>query len=227
MNKRKWSYNLVRVTLIVLGVLMGGYYWSEIVNEVPVNNDVLENVDINNIDDISSESEVSTNNITETEVVSNEGSEVESEIVEVANRKSFIKPLNNGTVVRRFFNLNNNEDEKLNSILEYNGVYRPSLAVSYSDNGKASDVLAVSDGYVERIENDNNVGQRLVLRCGDYQIIYHSIADIVVSEGQNIKQGNIIGVCADNEYDGDIGKHISVSVLYENAYLDFEKMLEN
>ena len=57
----------------------------------------------------------------------------------------------------------------------------------------------VSDGYIERIENDNYVGQRVVLKCGDYQIIYHSIDDIVVSEGQNIKQGNILGVCSDNE----------------------------
>ena len=216
MNKKALMSGIFSAVLVVLVVFVGASYYYDVYEKEDVPQTVV-NSDVEIIEDVI---------VTERIDVEYEKKDEEtSKNQEVVITKKFIKPLSNGKVVRKFFDLNNSDEEKLNSIVEYEGVYRPSIAVSYSDNNQASKVIAVCDGLVKSVSVDNLLGNRVIVEYDDYTIIYYSIDHVVVKDGQYIKQGEQIGVCAENAYDGDLGKHVSISVMCNNEYVDFEKML--
>lgn len=213
MNKKAILSGIFSALFVVLAVFLGAYYWYESYEE-PEETQKVVNSPVEVKEDII---------VTEKIDVEYEPQEKEEE---VASTKRFIEPLEDGKVVRKFFDLENSEEDKLNSIVEYNGVYRPSMAVSYSKNGEATNVLAVADGTIKSISTDSLLGNRVTMQCGTYTIIYYSIDNINVVEGQQMKQGNTIGKCSTNVYDSDLERHVSISVMCNGEYVDFENMLE-
>ena len=214
MNKKTLMSGIVSAVLVVLGVVVGATYYYDGNNKVDIPQTVVNN-----------EVEI-LEYIIVTERIDVEFDPKEVSVSEVENEKKFIKPLSNGKVVRRFFDLNNSDEEKLNSIIEYDGVYRPSIAVSYSDNSQASKVVAVCDGVVKSVSVDSLLGNRVIMECDEYTVIYYSVMDVSLKEGQHVKQGEQVGICGENAYDGELGKHVSISVIYDDEYINFERLLE-
>ena len=216
MNKKTLMSGIFSAVFVVLAVVVGATYYYDMNEKVDVPQTVVNN-EVEILEDII---------VTERIDVEFDKKEEVSVTKEVTTKKQFIKPLSNGKVVRKFFDLNNSDEDKLNSIIEYDGVYRPSIAVSYTDNNQASKVVAVCDGIVKSVSVDNLLGNRVMVEYNDYTIIYYSLDQVALKEGQYLKQGEQVGICAENAYDGDLGKHVSISVMHDDEYVNFEALLE-
>ncbi len=74
-------------------------------------------------------------------------------------------------------------------------------------------VLATMNGTViKTVRNDKTTGNSIYIQNGDYTIVYHYLADIKVSQGQKVKQYDVIA------YTGISGRSILPHVHYEVHY---------
>ena len=55
-------------------------------------------------------------------------------------------------------------------------------------------ITAAADGTVEKIYYDSKTGNTIVFNLGNgYELVYGQLTDIVLSEGQTVKAGDIVG----------------------------------
>lgn len=73
--------------------------------------------------------------------------------------------------------------------------YNPALVIS----GEVGEpVLAAADGKVEKVSEDARLGKTIQMNLGnEYQIVYGQLQEIRVVEGQEVKQGDVIGYIND------------------------------
>ena len=73
--------------------------------------------------------------------------------------------------------------------------YNPALVIGA---GTGSQVAAAAEGIVESIYTDDETGTTLTMDIGNgYQLTYGQLTDLVVSEGQLVEEGALIGCVAE------------------------------
>ena len=73
--------------------------------------------------------------------------------------------------------------------------YNPALVIS-AEVGEP--VLAAADGKVEKLNEDARLGKTVQMILGNgYQVVYGQLQEIRVVEGQEVKQGDVIGYIND------------------------------
>ena len=59
-------------------------------------------------------------------------------------------------------------------------------------------MLAAADGKVEKVSEDARLGKTIQMNLGnEYQVVYGQLQEIRVVEGQEVKQGDVIGYIND------------------------------
>ena len=73
--------------------------------------------------------------------------------------------------------------------------YNPALVIS-AEVGEP--VLAAADGNVEKLNEDARIGETVQMNLGNgYHVVYGQLQEIRVVEGQEVKQGDVIGYIND------------------------------
>lgn len=119
----------------------------------------------------------------------------------IALPDEIIKPYVDETVSLSipYYNINGTDQEQQNSLIYYQNIYMQNTGVMYiSDN--EFNVVSVLDGKVKNIKDDTIMGKIVEIEHSNNLItIYQSLQSTNLSVGQEVKQGEIIGLSGKNE----------------------------
>lgn len=120
----------------------------------------------------------------------------------VANIKteSIIKPFDNETVKIDidYYDKDSDVESQQKSLILYENTYMPNTGILYSSE-ETFDVLTTLDGTVSKITKDELLGNVVEITHSSSLITtYYSIDNIKITEGQTLKQGDVIGTSGKN-----------------------------
>ena len=94
-------------------------------------------------------------------------------------------------ILKNYYSLKDDETIQENSLIYYNDTYIQSSGISYGEDN-IFDVVAILDGEVIDVKDDDILGNVVTIKH-DNGIVssYQSISEIVVKNGDKVKQGDI------------------------------------
>ena len=138
-------------------------------------------------------------------------------------KEKFILPVTSDyVVVRTFFDHNKTDEELVDAIIIDNLTYTESKGISYAmEDDKAFEVVAIYDGVVTNIENDDLEGSTVTIKhSDDVYSIYSSLTDVKVTVGKTVEGGTKIATASSSTSDIDAGVHVHLQVKVNNKYID-------
>ena len=141
--------------------------------------------------------------------------EEEKEVVETKVR--FILPYDTGKKVIDYFD---GKSKEIISVVEFEGIYRPSLGVDISNNGESFNVYSASDGVVLEVINDTLLGNGIKIQSGEYIITYQSLESISLKKGDVVKQKDVLGKSSSNLYKASLKNHLHIAVEKNGVKID-------
>lgn len=122
--------------------------------------------------------------------------------IPVANIKTdkVIKPFEAETVVTDidFYDRDSDKESQQKSLILYENTYMPNTGILYSSE-ETFDVLTTLDGKVSKITKDELLGNVVEITHSPSLITtYYSVDNVKVIEGQELKQGDVIGTSGKN-----------------------------
>ena len=112
------------------------------------------------------------------------------------------------------------------SLILFEGVYRPNQGIDYSNKNEAFDILAAISGTVTKKTNDPVLGWIVTITNGDkISTTYESLSKVSVELNQTVKQGDVIGTSGENVYEADLKNHLHFILQKEDQLLTPEKYL--
>ncbi len=128
-----------------------------------------------------------------------------------------ILPYNQGKKVVDYFD---GETSEIPSIIEFEGVFRPSQGVDISNNGEPFDVLSAMDGVVVDVSADPLLGNSIRIKSENSIITYQSLDKITLKKDDAVKQGDKIGTASTNIYQASLKNHLHLVVEVDNVRVD-------
>jgi len=135
-----------------------------------------------------------------------------------------IKPfLDDSVVIKRgFYNSAKTEEEQKSALIYYQGTYIPSSGIDYKGND-VFDVVAMMEGTVSKVTDNNLLGKIVEISHNNNLIsVYQSLGEVMVSEGEPIIQGQIIGKSGEANISTDLGNHLHFEVISKGVNVDPE-----
>ena len=165
----------------------------------------------------------------------NSSEEVVNETIPVIN--TTIKPIapytdQNVKIGKTYYDYLAEEAAQEKAIIKHDNTYIQNTGIDYINND-TFDVVAILDGTVEKITEDDSTGKTIEIKHKDNSIsIYGSLSEILVKKGDSVSQGQQIGKSGSNEIDKDLGNHLHFEI-YNNGqnvnpevYLNTEQKVE-
>ncbi len=126
----------------------------------------------------------------------------------------------NASVATHFFDVAKEEAILENAVVEFEGVYRPSQGVDYVFDNKSFEVVAMIDGTVVEVIDDNLMGQSITVQSEDLLITYQSLSAQFVNINDTVSQGMLIGYAGENLYNQTMGIHLHIVCEKEGRLID-------
>jgi murein DD-endopeptidase MepM/ murein hydrolase activator NlpD len=117
---------------------------------------------------------------------------------------------------KNYYDYQGEETLQENSIIQHDNTYVQNTGIDYvSDN--VFDVIAILDGTVEKVVEDDSTGKLIEIKHSDNTIsIYNSLSEVSVKKGDKVNQGQQIGKSGTNQLDKDLGNHLHFEI-YNNG----------
>lgn len=120
-------------------------------------------------------------------------------------------------VLQGFYDLEADEAMRESSLLVFNQTYVTNTGVTLSIDNKPFEVVAAMGGVVEEVITDVFKGDEIIIsHPNDLKTVYRSVTGILVKKGDEIEQGQAIGVASDNEWNPTAGTHLHFEVHLQN-----------
>lgn len=128
-----------------------------------------------------------------------------------------------------FYDTNATNEVKQAAMIEYNDQLTPHTAIDLkAKDGAAFDVLAALSGKVTAVEQNPVVGSLVEITHSNGLIsVYQSLAEVKVTKGAEVKQGDVIAKAGRNEFEKEDGVHLHFEVrqVTDNAAVNPETIL--
>lgn len=119
---------------------------------------------------------------------------------------------------------------EVDSITEFEGVFRGNQGMDYALDNQKFDVTACFSGKVSEVKDDSMFGKSVTITTDDLDITYQSLGETTLKQGDEVKQGAIIGKAGANIYNKDLGNHLHIVTAKAGAIIDpetiFDKTIE-
>ena len=139
-------------------------------------------------------------------------------VINTNDNNTIQKPFNNANVgiARYYYNKDDENEMKEQSIVYYEGTYMPNTGIDYTLN-EVFDVLAIYDGTIVDIGNDELLGKTIKIRHnGEIVSVYQGLGSIDVQQGDMVFIGQKIGSSGTNKINKDLGNHLHFEI-YKNG----------
>lgn len=143
----------------------------------------------------------------------------------VSTEQTIIRPYANSEIriVKNFYDYKDDAANQEQSLIYYENTYLPSSGVSYG-GVDSFDVLAVYDGTVTSITQDNLLGTIIQITHSNSVIsIYQSLGEINVTENQVINQGDVIGKSGVCNIEKDLNNHLHFELIVNGMVVNPEE----
>ena len=137
---------------------------------------------------------------------------------------SIIKPFiaEDVSILRYYYDETSDEKRQESSIIYYENSYIQNKGVDYSSLNEF-DIVSILDGEVISIEDNLIYGKVLTIRHNDNLVsVYSNIQNVLVSVGNTVSQGEIIGTSSISKIDSDNINLLHFEVIYKNENIDPE-----
>lgn len=112
-------------------------------------------------------------------------------------------------IVRYYYNKDDDSTKQEQSLILFEGVYRPNQGIDYVNKNESFDVLAAISGTVSKKTNDPVLGWTVTITNNDnISTTYQSLSDVKVELNKTVKQGDVIGKSGENIYEADLKNHL-------------------
>ena len=119
-------------------------------------------------------------------------------------------------IARYYYNYEDSIEQKAKSIVYYEGTYMPNTGIDYA-NAEAFDILAIYDGTVVDIENNELLGKTVKIRHNNEIIsVYQGLDNIEVQTGDTIFTGQKIAISGFNKINKELGNQLHFEI-YKNG----------
>ena len=125
-------------------------------------------------------------------------------------------------IVKNFYDYKAEAETQEKSLIYYEETYLPSSGIAYS-KGDAFDVLAIYDGKVKEVKEDQTLGNVITIEHDNgLTSVYQSVSDIKVSEGDQIIGGQIIAKSSTSNISTDLGNHLYLELILNGVCVNPE-----
>ncbi|MDQ0352702.1 stage II sporulation protein Q [Alkalibacillus filiformis] len=130
----------------------------------------------------------------------------------VADQEDLVLPVLLGDrteIITNFYDVNASAEEQEDALIFYNNRYYQSQGVDItSTDGEPFEVIAALSGTVVEVKEDQLLGQTVEIEHeGERMTVYASLSEIDVEAGDEVSQGDKLGVSGENVYSGpDVSK---------------------
>lgn len=140
----------------------------------------------------------------------------------VVAEESLVLPFSvDASIVRYYFDVDDTIEIQSKSVYYFGGVYKPNTGVDYSFNDEKFEVKAAFKGTVSSIKNDSLLGYCVYVNNGEgLTAVYASLSEVSVKEGQEIVQGDVIGLAGTNAIGSDLGNHLHFALLKNDVLVN-------
>lgn len=112
-------------------------------------------------------------------------------------------------IVRYYYNKDDDASKQEQSLILFEGVYRPNQGIDYANKNESFDVLASISGTVTKKTNDPVLGWIVTITNSDkISTTYQSLSKVNVEVNAEVKQGDVIGTSGENVYEADLKNHL-------------------
>lgn len=112
-------------------------------------------------------------------------------------------------IVRYFYNKDDDSSKQEQSLILFEGVYRPNLGIDYSNGNQSFNVYASISGTVTKKTQDPILGWIVTIsNDSGVSITYQALSKVDVELNKEVVQGDTIGVSGENIYEADLKNHL-------------------
>ena len=148
-------------------------------------------------------------------------------VIEYVNDEIF-KPYENETVkvLKGYYDRSDDPKVHEKALIYYQNTYMPNTGILYSSN-ESFDVISVLDGKVEDVKTDNLIGNIVTIKHSNNLFTsYQSLNEVMVSVGDEIKQGDLIGTSGPNQITPDSENMLLFEVVYNGVNINPESFYQ-
>jgi len=123
---------------------------------------------------------------------------------------TLIRPYNEEgiEIKKNYYNYKGDEESQRNSLIYHDGIYMQNTGICYGTD-TSFDIITVLDGEVTEVVNDELVGNSITVKHNDNTYsIYQSVTDITVKQGDQVNQGDKLGVSSTSNINKDLNYHL-------------------
>lgn len=149
----------------------------------------------------------------------------ENNIPVVAEAETIKRPYTDSSIkiVTNYYNPQDDIETQKNSLILYEDTYLPSTGIDYQSDYDF-DVVAILDGIVITVKEDQTLGKLIEIKHKNNIIsTYQSLSEIMVKEGDEVKQGDIIGKSGYANIQKDMGSHLHFELTIDSMTVDPEE----
>ena len=142
----------------------------------------------------------------------------------VATPTNIIRPYNNDEVVAEipYYNQEGTDKEQQSALIYYENIYMPNTGVMYTSDEEFN-CISVLDGKVIDIKDDDIMGKIVKIENNNnITTVYQSIDEVNVKVGDELKQGDVIGMSGKNKITGNDKYALHFEVYNKGAIIDPE-----
>lgn len=138
--------------------------------------------------------------------------------------KRIIRPYtdNNVKIVKNFYDYKDSSENQMNALIYYQDTYMQSNGIAYASGDKFN-VIAVLDGEVIDVLEDELIGNSITIDHGKMKTIYQSLSEIDVKVGDKVTQGSIIGISGTSNINSDLENHLYFEMIIDDSNVNPEE----
>lgn len=117
-------------------------------------------------------------------------------------------------VIMNFYDENADDDLKAAALVKYEDSYWPHQGLDFAlQDNKEFEVVAALSGKVVRSEKDPLMGFVIEVESKDgITVLYQSLSESRVNEGDEVEQGQVLGMAGRSRFEKDAGVHLHFEV---------------
>ena len=150
---------------------------------------------------------------------------LDRDIPVVSTPSVIVRPyLNNDVKLSKsFYDYKADSKSQENSIILFEDTNMQNSGVDYSLE-EVFDVISILDGIVISVKEDNLLGTTVEVRhSNDLISVYQSLSEVIVKEGDELIQGQIIAKSGISNINKDLGNHLHFELYYKGTIVNPEE----
>lgn len=149
----------------------------------------------------------------------------ENNIPVVADVEKITRPYIDSTITiaTNYYNSTDDEETQKKSLIFYENTYLPSTGIDYQSDYDF-DIVSILDGIVITVKEDQILGKIVEIKHSNNIISsYQSLSEILVNEGDEVKQGTLIGKSGTSNIQKNMGSHLHFELTIDSKTVDPEE----